>query len=301
MEHCPPPLQGRAYRTQAASGARHLATVCFDADRALAVRAHVAAPLRLPPHHDGRSPLSLLGNFNQMFDARTRAAAERLYSDDARLNRRLRELLRHDRVALAGQTLTAGRLLGGDYFDDQDVRVSDFASNAAAVWGSVAEGNLRHLHRDVSRLLRAARPRTELHVYAGTHGVLSLRTDGSARREVFLRADRFPVPRYLWTVVHAPGRARALAVVLLNDPFVAVSEIRAAVFCESACAGVPWLRELRRQRRYETPLYGLVFCCGVHDLTALVPEMPAEIVRNVPPGADGMLLDLEDPSGGRGK
>lgn len=294
MEHCAAPLQGRAIRAREAGvGApRHLAALCFDADRAVATFARAGnAPrgLLLPPHEETHAPLSLLGNFQQMFDARTRADARRLFSDETRLNRRLRELLRHERFSLADQTLTAARLMPARYFDEQSARAAAFESNGVLSWRGVAAGNLRHLQRDVARLMRAARP-AALDVYAGTHGVLSLRA-GRARRPLFLKPGRFPVPQYLWTVVHDPATQRALALVLLNDPFVAVSEIRERVFCESACGRAAWLRDLRENRNYEVPVQGLVFCCSVHNFTDVVAELPRRIFAHVPLTDAGMLVD----------
>ncbi|CAH0729430.1 unnamed protein product, partial [Brenthis ino] len=293
VEHCAPPLQGRAYQLQEDGSTRHVATLCFDEDRAVATFAHVSnAPantLRLPPHPDQRAPLTLFGNFNNMFDSKTRHVAEKLYSDDVRMNRRLHEIFKHDKFSFAEQTITAGKLLSGHYFDDQNMRVADFVSNKVAVWRSVAGGNLRHLQRDVARLMKLWRPHGALHVYSGTHGTLALR---AGRREVFLQAARFPVPRYLWTVAHDAAGGRALAVVVLNDPFVAVSEIREAVFCESACGAVSWLHELKRHRNYESALYGLSFCCNVKDFTAVVHEMPAAALAGVREGREGMLTEL---------
>ncbi|XP_072947882.1 uncharacterized protein [Epargyreus clarus] len=297
VEFCASPLQGRVYRTMEpdSQGSRHLAALCFDEDRGVTTFAHATdAPgnaLRLPPHDERGAPLSLFGNFNRMFDASTRDAAEKLHSDDERTNRRLRELLKHERVSLADQTLTSARLLSPRYYEDQNARVTEFVSNKAIVWRSVAAGNLRHLQRDVARLLRAAGRRGALHVFAGTHGAGALRT-AHGRAPLLLRGGRFPVPRYVWTVVYDERSARALAVAVLNDPFVAVSEIRESVFCESACGRVPWLHELRRARNYESPLYGLAFCCEVHNFTAAVPEMPAGALAAVPPGERGMLTEL---------
>ncbi|KAI8426639.1 hypothetical protein MSG28_005413 [Choristoneura fumiferana] len=283
VEHCGPPHQGRAYQTLSAGGAgtRHLATLCFDAERSLPLRARAGAGPALPlrAHRDGAAPRSLLGNFNQLFDARARADAARLYGDEARLNRRLRELLRPDDVTLAGHELAAADLLAPDYFDDQDLRVADFPSNRVLVWRAVARGNLHRLQQDVAARMRKARNASAaLDVWAGTHGVMS--------------PGRFPVPRYGGARVRA-GR-RALALVLVNDPLAAVSEIRAAVFCESACARAPWLRRLLRARSYEVPALGLVFCCDAHSLAAAVPELPRDLIRDVPVGTDGMLIDDDD-------
>lgn len=302
VEHCAPPLQGRAYQVREEGGARHLATVCFDQDRGVASSARAGnAPdgaLPLPPHEERTAPRSLLANFNRAFDSATRRAAERLYADDERLNRRLRELLKHDRFSLAEQTLTSAPLLAPAYFDDQNVRVADFASNKVAVWRSVAAGNLRHLHRDVARLLRAARPHRHLEVHSGAHGVLALRTPGNDT-DVFLEPERFPVPRYVWTVVHDEAAGRALAVVVLNDPFVPLSSVREAAPCESACARVSWLHELRRQRRHESAVYGLAFCCALHDaarrLPALAGALPAAMAA-VARGDAGLLADLAAPA-----
>lgn len=298
IENCGQPLQGRAYQMHEASSrhtVRHLATVCFDEDRAVAVRMHMSNTPRntllLPTHSDQSAPLSILGNFNHMFDAKTRHDAEQLYSDDVRLNKRVHELLKHDRFSFADQTLTSAKLLSSHYFEEQNMRATEFVSNRAAVWRSVAKGNLQHLQHDVAKFLKLTRPHAEVDVYTGTHGVLELRS-GHSRTEVFLKAGkRFPVPKYIWTVVHAKQANKAVAVVLLNDPFVAVSEIREAVFCESACSRVPWLHELRRNRNYESPVYGLVFCCSLHNFTSVVTEMPANII-NVPAGNAGLLTEL---------
>ncbi|CAK1550875.1 unnamed protein product [Leptosia nina] len=296
VEHCAAPLQGRAYQTVEPQGnARHVATVCFDEDRGSPIAAHmVSAPadrLRLPPHSDRRAPLTLLGNFNHMFDSNTRHQAEKLFSSDARLNRHLREIFKHERFTFADQTLTGAKLLDGRYFDDQDWRVAEFVSNRVLAWGSVAKGNLAHVQRDVAELVRRARPRGTLDVYAGTHGVMSLRA-GGGRRDVRLKPQRFPVPQYVWTVVHERSERKALALIVLNDPFIAVSEIRERVFCESACGRVSWLHETRRYRNYEAPLYGLTFCCHVRNFTGRVHEMPEKIVRDVPEGDDGLLTFL---------
>ncbi|CAH2091541.1 unnamed protein product [Euphydryas editha] len=296
VEHCPPPLVGRAYQLQQEnSSIRHLATVCFDEDRAVATFARVSnAPanaLRLAPHSDRRAPLTLFGNFNSMFDSNTRHVAEKLYSDDVRMNRRLRELFKYDKFSFAEQNLTAAGLLSGQYFDDQNARVADFVSNKVAAWGSVASGNLEHVQRDVAKFLKMSRPHATVDVYAGTHGNMSLRT-GHTRKEIYLRGERFPVPKYIWTVVLDRAAGRGLALVVLNDPFVAVSEIREAVFCESACARVSWLQALRRQRNYESALYGLAFCCDVHSFAAVARELPAALLADVRAGRDGMLTEL---------
>lgn len=289
--------QGRAYLLHPLSAGppRHLAELCFDADRAVAVRLHMSSgphnALAWPTHREPEAPLSILGNFNHMFDATTRHAAERLYSDDVRMNRRLHELLKHEKYSFAEQSLTSAKLLSSHYYEDQNMRVTDFVSNRVAVWRSVAHGNLRHLQRDVAKFLKLSRPHDQLDVHVGTHDVLALRA-GHSRTELFLRAGkRFPVPKYIWTVVHAKQANKAVALVLLNDPFVSVSEIREAVFCESGCGRVPWLHELRRHRNYEVPLYGLVFCCSLHNFTSVVTELPGQLV-DVPTGNAGLLTEL---------
>ncbi|XP_026734082.1 uncharacterized protein LOC113498309 [Trichoplusia ni] len=295
VENCGSPLQGRAYQVRESnSRALHLATVCFDEDRAIAVWLHMSNAehnqLELAPHDEHSAPLSLLGNFNHMFDAKTRRDSERLFSDDAHMNKRLHEMFKHDHYSFAGQSLTSAKLLSSHYFDEQNMQVTDFASNKVIAWKSVVEGNLRHVQRDVSALLARA-ARGSLRVWAGARGQAALRA-GGARVPLALRgAGRAPAPRYVWTVLHAPQRRRALALVVLNDPFVAVSEIRDAVFCESACGSVSWLRELRRDRHYESPVYGLTFCCSLANFTDVVTELPRDAI-DVPAGREGMLTDL---------
>lgn len=262
-----------------AGGVTHLATLCFDSDAGVARWSHAssAGALRLPPHEERAAPLSLLGNFDHMFDASTRHAAERLYADEPRLNRRLRIMFEHERFSFAEQELGSAALLSRGYFDERMGDVTDLVSNRVAVWRSVAAGNLRHVHRDVAALLRRSRSRSvagAVDVYVGTHEVATLNA-GSPRPELYLKAGRrFPVPRYIWTAVHAPATNRGVALVVLNDPLVTVSEVRAAVFCESACGSVTWLRHLTRHRNYERPVNGLAFCCHLRDFAAHLDRFP---------------------------
>ncbi|XP_059050781.1 uncharacterized protein LOC131845698 [Achroia grisella] len=290
---CAPPLQGRAYQGAGGGRVAHVAALCYDADRGLLRHAHLTAArgndLRLPPHSHHTAPLTLLGNFNHMFDAKNRQDAEMLYSDDARLNRRLHELLKHEPHTFADQTLTAVKLLSPHYFEDQNMRVTDFASNKAAVWRSVAAGNLLHLQRDVARAIRLTHSRA-VAVVTGTQGVAEMRT-GHHQTRLFLKAgERFPVPKYIWMVVVDYSRRRALAVVVLNDPFVAVSEIKEAVFCDSACNAVNWIHELKKNRNYETPVYGLAFCCSLQNFTKVVTDVPSDLRMNI--SDFGVLTDL---------
>lgn len=159
------------------------------------------------------------------------------------------------------------------------------------MWSSVAKGNWANLQKDVSDLLKASRNSTTLEIFAGTHGVASLRSVPPV--ELYLKPERrFPVPKYLWTVVQSAARGEAVALVTLNDPFVAVSEIRDAVFCESMCGQVPWLHTLQRSRNYETPLMGLVFCCSLRDFARVVTEMPRELMDEATYAADKVLAQL---------
>lgn len=301
MVECNPPLQGRAYMMQVPGrGSRHLATLCFEPDRAAPLRALLTgAPhnaLRLPPHDDHRAPLSLLGNFNHMFDAKTRSDAEKLYSDEARMNRRLHEIFKHRRFSFADQYLTPAKLLSDLYFDEQNRRVTDFVSNKVPAWRSVAFGNLLHLQHDLAALLHRGRSsKIHLDLYTGTHEVLKLRSGGN-QKEFYLKPGRFPVPKYMWAVIHDKKNNKALALAVLNDPFVTVNEIKDAVFCESSCKDVGWVRNLARDYNYMRPLYGLVFCCNVHNFTNVVSEMPKELIKDVPSGNAGMLLNLAELS-----
>lgn len=290
VPHCPLPLQGRAYL--APRSHRHALALCYDAERGLATRVQFAiGRASLAAHSDRPRPLGrgVLAGLARAIDSTGRREAEALFADDARLSRRLRALLGRESDALAGETLARVELASGRYLSPEEKPAARFVTNAVAAWSSVAEGNWRNLQRDVARLARESR--RSLEVFAGTHDVATLRTEsGPPRRELYLRPERrFPVPKYLWTVAIDASARRAIALVVLNDPFVAVSEIRDAVFCESVCGRLPWLKELRRNRNYETPLYGLAFCCAVGNFTR-VTEMPREMLAGVPSDESGLLI-----------
>lgn len=276
---CPGPGSGREYR----AGDTRLLQLCYDEERALPLRASMATVGDPPEPRRHSRRAGMLASLDGVLAARALSETERLLSDERRLTARLRAL--HGPQP-AGLTLTSAALLPPEYFSDVQVgRAASLLSSRAAVWSAVSGpgGNLRALRRDVSALLRSARAAgVRLRVYSGTHGEQGGRLAG----------DRLPVPRYIWTVV--AGEGRGVALVLLNRPQVAVSEVREAVFCESVCGRLSWLRSLTRDRRYETPLLGLVFCCEVHEFSSQVSEMPLEEVRDVARGAGGLLLSLQD-------
>lgn len=127
--------------------------------------------------------------------------------------------------------------------------------------------NLQKLQRDISKLQL---PNVEL--YTGTHGVLSLKNNEGEQTEVFLKENKFPVPKYFWYVVKS--EEKAVAFVIFNRASISEKERQKDSFCTSKCEELTWLHHLLENKNYRKVESGLVLCCEFNEFRRTVSEMP---------------------------
>lgn len=298
VEFCPNPYQGRSYQHRHAT-VFHLAEICYDAELGQTTFAHMSLSkdnnIVSKAHIDDQQvKLSILGNFNMMIDKSNKIEAQKVYDNNISINKKLRHMLDSQKFNYADQILVATKLLPSVFFGNQNGRVANFVFNKAAVWRSVAKGNLKSLQDDIVEGFKrnVTNVNETIEIYVGTHEVLSLSVgDRADQHNVYLKpGKKYPVPKYIWTVVYNKHIHKAVALVIVNNPFISISEIRQTVFCPSLCNLVNWTRHLKSSNNYERSAYGLVFCCDIHSFAKIVKNTP-NMLSNVHTGERGVLKD----------
>lgn len=112
----------------------------------------------------------------------------------------------------------------------------------------------------------------EIEIYTGAHGVLSLKDKNDNNVDVYLKENRFPVPKFHWTVVRSGNKAVAFAIV--NKPQLSDKERENDAFCTSICDQLTWISTLKENDSYSNPRFGYVLCCELNDFRKTIKEMP---------------------------
>lgn len=112
----------------------------------------------------------------------------------------------------------------------------------------------------------------EVEIYTGAHGVLSLKDKNNHNVDVYLKENRFPVPKFHWTVVRSESRAVAFAV--FNKAQLTDAEREKDSFCNSICDQLTWISTLRENSSYSKPQLGYVLCCELNEFRRTIKEMP---------------------------
>lgn len=127
--------------------------------------------------------------------------------------------------------------------------------------------NFDKLQRDISSL-----DLKNVDVYTGTHGVLTLKNSDGAQVEIFLKENKFPVPKYIWFVVRSEHKAVAFA--LFNRASISEKDKQKDSFCTSKCEEITWLTNLLENKNYKKVESGYVLCCELNEFRRTVNEMP---------------------------
>ncbi|XP_058451476.1 uncharacterized protein LOC131430476 isoform X2 [Malaya genurostris] len=113
---------------------------------------------------------------------------------------------------------------------------------------------------------------TEVEIYTGAHGVLQLKDKHDNNVDVYLKENRFPVPKFHWTVVRSEDKAVAFAV--FNKAQLSEKEREKDSFCPSICDQLSWISSLKENDSYSNPALGYVLCCELNDFRKTIKEMP---------------------------
>lgn len=180
------------------------------------------------------------------------------------LNERLRQKLGSKKVPF----IEPRHLIGMDsLYSKQFASVLKLGWNYIPVIGYDHIPNLDFLQNDINNLNG-----DEVEVYMGTHGVLKLPGDDGKMHKIYMSesGDRFPLPKYVWTVVVSGRKAAAIAI--LNNPDATETDVAEDKLCESRCSELKWLNSLKVSEKNLKK--GYVTCCSYEELRATVTEVP---------------------------
>lgn len=127
--------------------------------------------------------------------------------------------------------------------------------------------NLHRLQKDISRLQMKT-----VDLYTGTHGVLVVKNNNDELTELYLKENKFPVPKYIWYVVKSQNKA--VAFVLFNRASISDADRLRDSFCHSKCEELTWIHNLLENTNYKKVENGLVLCCEFNEFRRTVSEMP---------------------------
>jgi hypothetical protein len=127
--------------------------------------------------------------------------------------------------------------------------------------------NLQRLQKDISQI-----PFKNVDLYTGTHGVLTVKNNDGEYTPIYLKENKFPVPKYLWYVVRSENKT--VAFVIFNRTSMSEKERQKDTFCTSKCEELTWLRSLFDNKNYRKIEHGLVLCCEFNEFRRTVNEMP---------------------------
>jgi hypothetical protein len=127
--------------------------------------------------------------------------------------------------------------------------------------------NIEKLQEDISSL-----ELKHVDLYTGTHGVLSLKNNEGTPVDIYLKENKFPVPKYIWYVVRSENKAVAFAI--FNRSTISEKDRQKDSFCTSKCEEITWITKLLENKNYKKVESGYVLCCEFNEFKRTVSEMP---------------------------
>jgi hypothetical protein len=178
------------------------------------------------------------------------------------LNERLKRIVGH-KLAIGTKKFVTEDMLTHKQFQP----VLKLTWNYQVVNDEESLENLDSLNQDILALQAK-----NVEIYTGTHGTLAVKNKNGDFVDIFLKDNKFPVPKYLWTVVKSDNRAVAFAVI--NNPTTPESTLQKDTFCTSKCEEITWINSLMKNKQYKNISKGYVLCCELDDFRQTVTEMP---------------------------
>lgn len=111
-------------------------------------------------------------------------------------------------------------------------------------------------------------------IITGTYEVLELPNNRNILVEITLQKGKLPVPKYIWKILYDYTDMRAIAFVVLNNPFANIRH--KPEFCKNVCNIYGWGKP-----QWNNFSKGYVFCCEVGELRKVVGTVPDISVREI--------------------
>lgn len=136
-----------------------------------------------------------------------------------------------------------------------------FLANVVPQFQSINNGNWKSVEAKTRNL--AAQEKTNLEIYTGAFGRLSLLNDKGEYVPVYLsEANQIEAPEYIFKVVYNPDKRAAIVFIASNNPFIERKKFKE--FCPNVCdkANIKFDKQTARA--------GFTFCCTYEDFLRVV-------------------------------
>lgn len=111
-------------------------------------------------------------------------------------------------------------------------------------------------------------------IITGTYDILELPNAENKLVEITLQRRKLPVPKYIWKIMYDTEDKKAIAFIVLNNPFADVYDN--PEFCKNICNIYDWGKS-----QWQNFTKGYVFCCEVKDLRKVIRTVPNIHVNEV--------------------
>lgn len=144
-----------------------------------------------------------------------------------------------------------------------------FYTNVAPEWQVVNAGNW--LRVENAARSKASKLKSDLTIFTGTYGVLTLPDVNNNQVEITLESGgNIEVPKWFWKIIQNKSTNEGIALITLNNPFV--TSIGASErLCTDICTSSGWYQE-----SFDNFAKGLTYCCSVADLMSTIGFIPSE-------------------------
>uniref|UniRef100_A0A6B2E4U1 Putative alkaline nuclease n=1 Tax=Phlebotomus kandelakii TaxID=1109342 RepID=A0A6B2E4U1_9DIPT len=168
-----------------------------------------------------------------------------------------------------------------DFIFGVQQRATFWMMNVAPQWQKFNAGNWERVESSVRRMV--FQRNTNLELYTGTHGVLTLPDINGEQQEIYLHFDennngQIPVPKLYYRVLYERSTKRGIVLIGVNNIHITMEEIESQsyIVCEDVADKIDWINWDRFNL-----ILGYSYACDVNEFKEVVGHLPNIEVNNL--------------------
>uniref|UniRef100_A0A1B0CE89 Alkaline nuclease n=1 Tax=Lutzomyia longipalpis TaxID=7200 RepID=A0A1B0CE89_LUTLO len=161
-----------------------------------------------------------------------------------------------------------------DFIFGAQQRATFWLINVAPQWQKFNAGNWERVESSVRRMV--SQRNTNLKLYTGTYGVMTLPDINGEHQEIYLHFDennngQIPVPKLYYRVIYEESTKRGIVLIGVNNIHITVDEIeeQGYIICEDVADKINWVN----WDRFNLDL-GYSYACEVEEFAKVVDHLP---------------------------
>uniref|UniRef100_A0A1B0D5G0 DNA/RNA non-specific endonuclease domain-containing protein n=1 Tax=Phlebotomus papatasi TaxID=29031 RepID=A0A1B0D5G0_PHLPP len=161
-----------------------------------------------------------------------------------------------------------------DFIYGAQQRATFWLMNVAPQWQKFNGGNWERVESSVRRMVSARN--TQLEIYTGTYGIMTLPDMNGENHEIFLHFDennngQIPVPKLYYRVLYERSTRRGIVIVGVNNIHITVDEMidQNYILCEDVADKIDWIN----WDRFNVNV-GYSYACDYSEFASIVGHLP---------------------------